>query len=78
LIPAATRRFALANNGITITETAATMMPEILRSGVSRRISAEPDSHVMYRASARKHYPTIRKVVRSTASSKSPLRYLCR
>ena len=34
-IPAATRRFALASNGITTTETAATMMPGMLRSGIS-------------------------------------------
>jgi hypothetical protein len=34
-IPAATRRFARANNGITTTETAATMMPGILLAGIS-------------------------------------------
>ena len=37
-IPAATRRFALASNGMTTTETAATMMPGMLRSGSSWRI----------------------------------------
>ena len=43
-IPAATRRLALASNGMTTTETAATMMPGMLRSGASWRISVEPDS----------------------------------
>ena len=43
-IPAATRRFARANNGMTTTETAATMMPGMLRSGASCRISVGPDS----------------------------------
>ena len=43
-IPAATRRLALASNGITTTETAATMMPGMLRSGTSWPISVEPDS----------------------------------
>jgi hypothetical protein len=43
-IPAATRRFARASNGITTTETAATMMPGMLRSGDSCQISVKPDS----------------------------------
>lgn len=43
-IPAATRRFALANNGMTITAAAATMIPGMLRSGASWPISVEPDS----------------------------------
>src|ERR1035441_4416166 len=43
-IPAATRRFARANNGMTTTDTAATMMPGMLRSAASCRISVEPDS----------------------------------
>jgi len=34
-IPAATLRLALASNGITITDMAATMMPGILRSGIA-------------------------------------------
>jgi len=44
LIPAAIRRFARANIGMTTTEAAATMMPGILRSGALCRISVEPDS----------------------------------
>jgi hypothetical protein len=35
---------ALASNGMTTTETAATMMPGMLRSGASCRIKVEPDS----------------------------------
>jgi hypothetical protein len=42
-IAAATRRFARANNGITTTETAATMIPGMLRSGGSCRINVELD-----------------------------------
>ncbi|SPE42850.1 exported hypothetical protein [Candidatus Sulfopaludibacter sp. SbA3] len=43
-LPAATRRFARANNGITETDTAATMIPGMLRSDDWCRISVEPDS----------------------------------
>ena len=46
-IPAATRRFAFANTGMTTTETAATTMPGMLRSGDSCRMSVEPDSYRM-------------------------------
>ena len=52
-IPAPTRRFARANNGITTTETAATMIPGMLRSGVWCRINVEPDSYAMYDARER-------------------------
>ena len=43
-IPAATLRFALANNGMTITAAAATMIPAMLRSDALWPISVEPDS----------------------------------
>ena len=40
-IPAATRRFAFAKSGITMTDRAAMMIPAILRSGASCRMSVE-------------------------------------
>jgi hypothetical protein len=42
---AATCLLDRASNGITITETAASAMPGILRSGTSRRIKMDADSH---------------------------------
>ena len=50
------------------------MMPGMLRSGASCRISVEPDSYRMYTASAMKHQPTIRNVVRSTCSRRDAFR----
>jgi hypothetical protein len=40
----ATRRLALASSGVTTTDTAATMMPGMLRSAISCRVIVEPDS----------------------------------
>src|ERR1017187_4507411 len=73
-IPAATRRFAFANNGMTTTEAPATMMPGMLRSDGLCRIRVEPDSYNRYTASAIKHPPTIRRVVPSTCSRRDGFR----
>ena len=43
-IPAATRRFARARSGMTMTEAAATITPGTLRFGASWPIRVEPDS----------------------------------
>ena len=61
-------RWPSARIGMTTTEMAATTMPGTLRSGASCRISVEPDSYTMNAASAMKHQPPIRYVVRSTRS----------